>query len=184
MKIQECRFLTTDDRYDLEFNNWSRTYEYPVVLDVIDSIGINSPLMHNTACGPAPIHKKFMDSLNLRGSCVHSDIERGPHWVQYDITKPSDTYINKFDIVLNVSVIEHLDKEQQRLAFSTLLDQVVEGGHFIATFDYPRVDLSLIHEIFKCGTIIKPDNILNGANSSIKNHRYSHLNIVLLVVQK
>lgn len=183
-KILECRFLTINDRFDASFNNWSRSYEYPVILDVIDSLDITNPVIHNTACGPDPIHKQFVDRLNLIGSCVHTDIVYSPYSIIYNITKPNPLYINSFDIVLNVSVIEHLSIYDQRKAFVTLLDQVVTGGHFICTFDYPRVDLSLIHELFDCGTIVKPDLILNGSTSRITSTRYAGLSIVLLVIKK
>jgi SAM-dependent methyltransferase len=128
----------------------------------------------------------FRDKLDTIGECVHSDIvhsEERPTYY-YNITTEEKNFENKFDFVLNVSTIEHLDiKEQRILAIENLFKQVKPNGYLILTFDYPRVSLIEIEEMV--GTNCKPStNPLNGKNSVVPNLNYENLNIVYLIIKK
>jgi len=195
MKLLEYRFLSTDDLYDGIYGNWSRNYEYPVVLDEIKRLGCNLK-MHNSAWGSdrlggIPVerhpHVLFRNRLDKMGECVHTDLllSDSCETVIYDITKQKPEYNNMFDVVLNVSVIEHLPIGLQLTAMNNLFNQIKDGGYFICTFDYPSVNLQTINQfIGESAECKKPTNILNGANSQFPQQKYSNLNIVYLVIKK
>jgi hypothetical protein len=197
-KIIHYRFLSTDDISSPKYKWWSRIYEYAVVEDFIMKTRNDAEIsIHNTAWGTddkslwnaADDHVAFRNSLDAikKSKNTHSDIIKSINYntEYYDITKKSKKYLKKFDYVLNVSVVEHLNKANQIATLDNLYSQVKDGGYLILTFDYPRVDLDIIKKWLdrkiKCK---KPDNLLNGSNSKKPNNKYKNLKIVYLVVQK
>lgn len=187
MKVIDFRFLTLDDKNSSRYENWSRTYEYPVVINFIkEHIGIGDKI-HNSSWGFGGVHIPFSDDLDvISKNVLHSDITTSTHreTYYYDITKEKKEFENTFDFVLNISTIEHLNNKEERIAsFKNLYNQVKTGGYLILTFDYPRVELHEFENLVgeKCK---KEGEVLSGANSIIKNDRYHDLNIILLIVQK
>lgn len=186
--VIDFRFAEVSDKFDEKYIQegvWSRPYEYKYVLDIIKQYP-KRPLIHNTSWGYEGVHVTFSYELDVLGDCLHSDIVSSPYreTYYYDITDEAKILENKFDFVLNISTIEHLDSVDKRiLAIKNLYSQIVCGGYLILTFDYPRVDLNEIEKIVntKCKLSLNP---LNGSNSVVKNLKYKDLNIVYLTIKK
>lgn len=194
-KVYDYRFCYKLDDYDLIYDDgssWSRPYEYKYITNFIeDKINFNQQKepkikIHNTSWGFEGVHIKFRDNLDQYGECLHSDIVKSEYreTYNYNITEDEFKFHNNFDFVINVSTIEHLSAEHQKLALMNLYKQVKVGGYLLLTFDYPRVPLNIINDTFNLK--IKNDNLekLNGNNSIVKNEKYGNLNIVFLTVQK
>jgi SAM-dependent methyltransferase len=187
MIIEKFNFLSNHDVNDpVLYPNWSRAYEYPIVLENLKNDSKSNLKIHNTSWGFKNVHVTFRDILDDIGECTHSDIVKSEYrdTFYYDITKEKNDFENKFDYVINVSTIEHLpSKKLQLTALKNLYKQVKKGGKLIVTFDYPRVDLKMIEEWVntKCN---KPQSILNGSNSVAPDPRYKNLNVIFLVIKK
>ncbi|MCP3852574.1 MAG: class I SAM-dependent methyltransferase, partial [Gammaproteobacteria bacterium] len=167
--------------------HWSRKYEYPAVLSYISKLKPSS--IHNTSCGGLNtsdcLHLTFCNEVSgLCGNAVHSDIWKtagapakpnDSNFKYYDITKPYEEN-NKFDLVLNISVLEELSPDERNLAFHNLYSQVKDGGVLFLTFDYPQVDLSWIEKLV--GKKIKKDFFRR-----IYNWK-KNLSVILLVISK
>ena len=137
----ELRKMTIGDTKDTDFVNWSRPYEYGYVLDELKDEDIGSTV-HNTACGNEPIHLLFQEKLNDLGLKVtNSDAfikdENSGRIVKYDIREKCD---NKYDVVLCISTLEHLCRDEREKAFLNLLDSTKK--RLIITMDCPDVSVS------------------------------------------
>jgi ABC-type transporter Mla MlaB component len=65
-----------------------------------------------------------------------------------DITaQPPEEYINKFDVVINVSTVEEVDADHLEI-IKNLLMQVRVGGYLIITFDLPGMQLRKLERLF------------------------------------
>jgi len=191
-KVIDFRFAETTDEHNLKYKQegaWSRIYEYEYVSDFIKKnkfTDFSILEIHNTSWGFEGIHVIFRDELDGLGKCIHSDIVNSQfrETFYYDITTENKEFINKFDFVINVSTIEHLESVEQRLlAINNLFKQVKSEGYLILTFDYPRVDLKEIETLVgqQCNLSL---NKLNGVNSINSNKNYENLNIVYLILKK
>jgi len=191
-EVIDFRFADASDNFDAKYSQigaWSRPYEYFYVIDFIKwnvLKNIEHPEIHNSSWGFEGIHVTFRDELDGLGKCVHSDIIHSDYRESfyYDITTESKEFENKFDFVVNVSTIEHLNTVQERLlAIENLFKQVKPNGYLILTFDFPRVNLSEIETLIN--SECKAASIkLNGENSVNPNVAYKHLNIVYLIIRK
>lgn len=182
--VNEFRWLTTDDQYMAEFNNWSRPYEYNWILQKLRKLSLNNPSVHNTCCGTQPIHLQFAQKLNqFSQNITHSDIFRSELFLKhfnvefYNIINP---YPKSFDTVICVSTLEEMVPSDREPAFDNLINQVNSGGHLLLTCDYPDVDLSFLES--KLGTKILESNAtkLCGSNSVFRNDEFSRLNIIAI----
>lgn len=188
-EVIDFRFAEITDKFDIKYSAWSRVYEYKYVIDFIKEHKYNDfiiPEIHNTSWGFEGVHIIFRDELDLIGKSVHSDIVysiyRDSNY--YDITTENKEFENKFNFVLNISTIEHLNNIKERLiAIQNLFKQVKIGGYLILTFDYPRVNLLEIENLVNKRCEV-PINVLNGKNSVCPNKNYENLNIVYLILQK
>lgn len=181
IKIIKSEFIHSDYRIDDKYKHWSRVYEWPYVIDVINDIKPKS--IHNTSCGGLNegdcLHLTFCSDIdNLCDNTTHSDIwgggykgtenkPYGDNFIYYDITKP---YGGKNDMVLNISTLEHLSKENILIAIDNLLDQLNTNGHLILTFDYPDIDIKLIETYFGCVIQKESNKITNGYLSVVLIH--------------
>ena len=152
MKKIEFRYLNTRDNYNLKFKWCSRVYEYPTVLNFLESIKTDTMMIHNTAAGYADglsrMQFDFLDELQERFQFVrNSDREATPqHRIDvFNIVTDKDN--TQYDVVLNISVIEHLPIEQQITALNNLWSIVKSNGYLVLTFDLPAVDLSMIEKM-------------------------------------
>jgi hypothetical protein len=184
MKIIKSEFITSDYNIYTKYVHWSRIYEWKYVLDFIENNNIKS--IHNTACGGLNsgdcLHLTFASDLDSKcDTVIHSDLWGNGYlgtdikpdidnFITYDITKPFD---RKFDLVLNISTIEHLPTDYIEITINNLLNQVNDGGYLILTFDYPDVDLLQINKIFNT-TITEPINSIKGGR----------LRVILIHIQK
>ena len=188
-EIVDFRFASSNDAHDNKYelpHMWSRPYEYKYVTDFIKGAKLEAPKIHNSSWGFEGVHVIFRDELDEIGDCVHSDIVSSQFrdTYYYDITEENSEFENKFDFVLNVSVIEHLPTPNDRInAFENLYKQVKLGGYMILTFDYPTVNLNEF-ETLVGGKCVVGENVLNGSNSVIKNETYKGLNVVYLILRK
>jgi SAM-dependent methyltransferase len=185
-EITDFRFASVNDIFNLKYNAWSRAYEYPYVFNEIINKNINKPTIHNTSWGYEGVHVMFRDDLDVIGECIHSDITKSQFrdTYYYDITTEKKEFEAKFDFVINVSTIEHLNTVEDRLkSIENLFKQVKKNGYLILTFDYPRVSLIEIESLVnsKCN---REFVLLNGENSKLPNNRYKDLNIVYLILKK
>lgn len=180
-KIIKSEFINNSFPLDTKYIHWSRLYEWKYVIDTVNNLKPKS--IHNTACGGLNtgdcLHLTFCSDLdNLCENATHSDLWGGGYigtetkpekdnFIFYDITQPLD---KKFDLVLNISTIEHLPNDKRLLAIENLMNQVKKDGHLILTFDYPDVNISEIEEFFKIKINRENQIITNGALSVILIH--------------
>jgi hypothetical protein len=149
MKIHDFRKFKYTDPYELDpyanksiggGQHWSRVYEYPAALTALKKYSKDTNvLIHNTSWGWEGVHIMFKNQLEERyHNTINSDIKHSalPNTFIYDITnEPSDEYKNKYDFVLNISVIEELPIAEHINTIKKLFSQVKTGGFFIMTFD-------------------------------------------------
>ncbi len=184
MNVLDFRFLTTSDEFDSRHVDWSRAYEYPAVINIIKKHfkGNKDISIHNTSCGDRGTTAPFKEELlKICTSFRETDsVSYVDGLDTYDITTPCNEL---YDAVLNVSTLEDLSHKDQSLALKHLWDQVKPGGIAVFTFDYPDVNVSFIENW--CGGIChNKGELLNGSNSKAQSHMYSHLNVVILGVEK
>ena len=180
MKVKQFKQLSYDHPHDAKYKAWwSRQYEYPTVLKEIARLK-KDPFIHNTCWGWQDCHVTFKNDLEeLYGvsSVVNSDAKKSsyPNTCVWDMCAPPPTkWEEAFDIVLNISTLEHLPSKEQTIAFYNLMKLVKVGGHLICTFDLPGLDLFRFEDIL--GSTYQKDNI-NGLTSG-------RLDCALLVIQK
>ena len=118
MKVKEFKQINTTYPHDAQYKAWwSRQYEYPTVLK---------------------------EELYGVSSVVNSDAKKSsyPNTCVWNMCAPPPTkWEEAFDIVLNISTLEHLPSKEQTIAFYNLMELVKPGGHLICTFDLPGLDL-------------------------------------------
>ena len=139
MKVIDFSFFAASDPIDAFYENWSRCYEYPWVLSRLMAYGADT--VHNTACGgDMEVHRQFAHALSSKYKTVHSDIFGA--WggrIFYDITKPFEGK-EKFDAVVCVSAIEHIENVKPVEIIKNLMEQLKPGGVLLMTFDAPPIN--------------------------------------------
>lgn len=176
-KILKSEFITTDYEKESKYIHWSRIYEWKYVIDKIKEY--NPKSIHNTACGGLNVndclHLTFCDDIEkICEEVTHSDLWGGTYpgtevkpekenFVFYDITTPLQ---KKFDMILNVSTIEHLPNDKRLTSLQNLINQLDTGSHLILTFDYPDINISEIENFFNL-KINKSDNIISNGHLSV-----------------
>ncbi len=186
-ELLEFRMIELDDRVDKQFEAWSRIYEYPIVLDMVDKYEQRKDLrIHNTSWGFEGCHISFKNILESRYSdIINSDIQPSSesNTMVWNITKPPPSdFINAFDVVLNVSTVEEV-KFNHLTIFKNLFDQVNKSGLLIITFDLPGLQIKKFEQLFGKNILIT-GNSINGQNSQLPNPKYKHLNCGLIVLRK
>lgn len=187
--VHEFRWLETKDKAMLEFDNWSRPYEYCFILDKIDSLKLDNPKIHNTCCGTQPIHLQFAKKMNERsGNVIHSDVIKSNFFKELDISiyNITEPYIESqlFDIVVCVSTLEEISKQYRKQTFYNLFNQLKIGGRLLLTCDFPDVELSFCEKLLKT-TIANNTGIkLNSMNSYYKVEEFSKFNIIAIDVER
>jgi hypothetical protein len=187
VRVVEFRKLRVVDPCDLQYEAWSRIYEYPLLLNRIDQYAKRQDIeVHNSSWGFNSLHARFKQELERRyRSVVNTDIlpSSEPNTALMDITKPPpQPYRDRFDVVLNVSTVEEVDDDHLMIV-ENLVMQVRPGGFLMITFDIPGMQMGKI-EKFLGRTIERFGDELNGANSSLPNEKYAALSCGLLVLQK
>lgn len=190
-KVNEFKWLTTNDQCMREYDNWSRPYEYAYVINKIRSLTKSNSTIHNTCCGTQNIHLQFAQALNETSNNVtHSDMIISDMFSQslnnvilYNLYENID---KTFDVVVCVSSLEdaydvspiYADK-----AFDNLMNQINFGGRLIITCDYPTVSLEWCED--KLGQkITESSPRLHSANSIYPRTDFSHYNIIAMDITK
>ena len=186
-ELLEFRKIKLDDRVDKQFEAWSRIYEYPIALDMIDKYGSEKELrIHNSSWGFQGCHITFKNILESKYSDVtNSDIQPSNvgNTMVWDITKPpGPELIDAFDVVLNISTVEEVKFNHLNI-FKNLFDQVRNGGLIIITFDLPGLQIDKFETLFD-KSILTADDDINGQNSQLPNPKYRHLSCGLIVLRK
>lgn len=187
MEILEFRKIRLSDRVDKKYEAWSRIYEYPLALDMIDKYkATEAPKLHNTSWGFEGCHVFFKNDIDaIYSDSLHTDIKASnlPKTNIWDLTKtPKDEWLNNFDVVLNISTMEEVNFDHM-VIFENMLTQVKDGGILVCTFDLPGLQLEKFEKLF--GQKIETfDNEINGSTSELPNHKYKHLTCGLLVIRK
>lgn len=176
-EIIKSEFITYEYPIEEKYIHWSRVYEWKYVIDQLSRFKFKK--IHNTSCGGLNygdcLHLTFCDDLEKYcENTIHSDLWGGNYpgtqvkpnkenFIFYDITKKHN---EKFDLVLNISTIEHLDSDKRISAIENLIEQVNIGGHLILTFDYPDVDLNQIENFFNF-KVNKQENLVTNNRLSV-----------------
>jgi hypothetical protein len=187
LSVLEFRKIRASDRFEMQYEAWSRIYEYPLVIDKIKQFSNGTDIsIHNSSWGFAGCHIVFKDALETQFRQVtNSDLlpSQVSNTVVWDITEePPTDYIGKFDAVLNVSTVEEVDVDHL-LIIKNLLDQIKPGGLLVMTFDLPGMQIMKLEKVL-AAQLQEFDDNLNGENSKLQNSRYSNLNCGLLVLRK
>jgi hypothetical protein len=191
LEILEFRKININDPYDDHYNDgeaWSRVYEYPIVINEMKrnmQIEKNTHI-HNSSWGWQDVHIRFKMELDaLTEKAIHTDIQKSelPKTGIWNITKkPPISYLENFDIVVNISTVEEVDYDHLKV-FNNLLSQLKVGGLLICTFDLPGLQLEKFEERF-AKKLLTSENDLTGSNSRLQNFKYSNLSCGILVVRK
>ena len=190
IEILDFRKINTNDIYDERFDDgyaWSRVYEYPLVLKIIDNyFSDNKISLHNTSWGSVGVHIVFKNVLDsLYPNTVHSDILPSDFdkTFIYDITNtPSDELIENFDVVINVSTVEEVNHNHLNI-ISNLFKQVKQGGILVITFDLPGLQIDEIENSLMV-KLLNSDSDISGNNSVLINNHCAGLNCGILVIKK
>ena len=186
-QVEEFRFLDASDTCDLKWGWWSRIYEYPWVINSLKRRGFSSDsIIHNTCWGYEGSHILFKNLLETECKNVtNSDINPSPinNTLVWDITRKSpEDWVSKFDFVLNVSTLEEVDAPQI-ISLENSISMVKPGGYFIATFDFPGMQLDMFELLFQ-QKIIKPLNPVTGASSPWRMDQYANLSCGALIIKR
>ena len=185
MEPIEFRYITKSDEFDDSYSHWSRKYEYPTVINILKNLFMDgTPKIHNTAWGYTETHIKFKNELEMifgENNVINSDIRESnvKNTCYYDIKKLSTDFADKFDCVLNISTLEHLEGGHG-LYLKNLYNQVKSGGYLILTFDLPGLQLAVIEDMIN-------KSLAGGSNGRITGGIDSWdptLNVGLLVLHK
>jgi len=187
MEILEFRKIRRSDIVDLKYNNWSRIYEYPLVLSIIKRHTISkNTKIHNTSWGWEGCHIQFKTDLDLLSdNCIHTDRSPSnlPKTDIWDIThEPKDVWLNSFDIVINISTVEEVNFNHITI-FENLLKLVKDGGLLIITFDLPGLQLDKFEKKLKY-KIKRFNDEISGINSEIISKRDEKLTCGILILRK
>lgn len=177
-KVRKFSFFSSEDNFDFNFSHeicWSRIYEYPFVLNEIDSYSKRSKLsnlkIHNASWGFRDIHIVFKTWLDIfYPNTTHSDLKKSTllNTTVWDITSPpSEAMRECFDVVINISRLEEVSGSHPQVLFNHI-DQLKIGGIFICTFDVPGLQLEIIEDALS-EKIVTPKNKLSPRNSRLKD---------------
>lgn len=186
-EVREFRLLSAQDPFNVKWIWWSRIYEYEYVFNTIDRYSpSDSPSIHNTSWGFHGVHIEFKEELESRyGYVLSSDIQASQlaNTAEYNLMSPPPAEWNRrFDFVLSVSTIEEIHGPQLQV-LQNLMSMLKPGGHLIATFDLPGVQLHSFERLL--GTeISRPELALSGRTSHAPSIDLEFLNVVALCLRR
>lgn len=181
MKVLQFQQIARTDPADPSWGYWSRSYEYPLVLNLIHALGRGGRI-HNTACGSWPVHQRFARQLDETfGNVTHSDVIDAPGAIRYDLTQPPlDDLRQAFEFVLCVSTLEHIQIDHTEV-LRYLLRMVQPHGFLVVTFDLPGLQLPSVERFlgrrFTCAR-----HPISGLQSVVVQRRHARLTCGLLVI--
>lgn len=186
-EVLDFRLLSAKDPFDLKWIWWSRIYEYEYVLNTIDKYSRSSaPSIHNTSWGFQGVHIDFKKELERRyGFVLSSDVRPSQldNTAEYNLLCPPPVaWVDRFDFVLNVSTVEEIHGPQLQVLVN-LMRMLKPGGHLVATFDLPGVQLSSLESLLG-REIGRPESVLSGKTSQAPSHDSEFLNVVALTLRR
>lgn len=188
MKIIDFRYVNKNDVFDDTYPHWSRKYEYPTLLNILNNLELpNNPKIHNSSWGfDLEHHQRFKNELEKkfgRENVTNSDIlYRGiDNTCIHDITKePDDNFKESFDVILNVSALEEIPGNHVH-HLSNLIKQVKKDGYVIITFDIPGLQLNNVEDYLRQKISYKNyENIIIGSGKPW----FDGLNVGILIIKK
>tara|TARA_R110000772_G_scaffold38885_6_gene91477 strand:- start:288 stop:851 length:564 start_codon:yes stop_codon:yes gene_type:complete len=187
MKLLEFKSIDISDRIDMGGGWWSRIYEYPLVLDLLDKYGAtNESKIHNTCWGFEGVHVWFKNILDKKYlNNINSDIKSSsePNTCIYNLTtKPKDEWVESFDFVINISTLEEVNADHIDVFYKSF-SMVKPGGYFICTFDLPGLQIDKFENLFNTKYELT-NNPINGLNSKWVDKGASGLNCGYMVIKK
>tara|TARA_R110002167_G_scaffold98560_1_gene259134 strand:+ start:181 stop:744 length:564 start_codon:yes stop_codon:yes gene_type:complete len=187
MKILELQSIDRSNRSELKWEVWSRAYEYPLILDLLEKYGATSSSnTHNSCWGSGGCHLLFKNILDKKfPNNINSDIRISsePNTYIYDVkTIPKEEWVESFDFVINVSALEEIKGDHIDI-FNKSFSMVKKGGYFLCTFDLPGLQLDKF-EIFFNKIYKTTNNPISGINSVLPWPARGHLSCGYMVVQK
>lgn len=183
--VEEFRLFGEMDSHNFMWEEWSRVYEYEFAINALKlQISDISREVHNTSWGFSSLHQLFKYELEkLPFKTLHSDIKKSslPNTVVYNLKRPvPKNWINKFDVVLNISTLEEIESSQL-LVLLRLLKMTKPGGTLIITFDVPGLKLQYFEE-FLGKKLEEPLNPVTFVRN--ENDLHLELNVGVLMLQK
>lgn len=186
-EVLDFRLLSADDPFDLKWIWWSRIYEYEYVLNAIDKYSRSSaPSIHNTSWGFQGVHIDFKEELERRyGFVLSSDVRPSQldNTAEYNLLCPPPVaWAGRFEFVLNVSTIEEIHGPQLQVLQNLML-MLKPGGHLVATFDHPGVQLHSFERLLR-REIGRPEQVLSGKTSRAPSLDSEFLHVVALILRR
>ncbi|MGJ8671232.1 MAG: hypothetical protein ACSHXK_17235 [Oceanococcus sp.] len=186
-QVVEFRKIRASDACELDYQAWSRIYEYPLMISCIERCLSDTNIsVHNSSWGFEGVHVLFKERLEAKyREVVNSDILPSPipNTCVMDITEPpANEYRGKFDVVLNVSTVEEIENDHVMI-IGNLLDQVRVDGYLVITFDIPGMQMGKLERLLG-KKIDRFDDELNGTNSAAPNSKFAKLSCGLLILKK
>ena len=186
-EVVEFKFIDVADPYDLKWKEWSRVYEYELMLSKLRELNANKESrVHNTCWGFHGVHVEFKNQLeSLYVNTVNSDVRPSDiaHTDIFDVTQPvPPIWDAAFDFVLNVSTVEEIDYPHI-LVIENLLSMVKPGGYLVVSFDYPGMQLHMVEKLFG-RKVTYPANPLRGGNSPAPNPGFDFLKAGYFVLKR
>lgn len=185
--VEDFRFFNVADPFDLKWGWWSRVYEYEAILSSLRALGAHDGTrIHNTCWGWHGSHVLFKQVLDQDyPGTIHSDLRPSslPKTFVHDLRDPiPKEWVEAFDVVLNVSTVEEIDHSHVRI-LERLLEMTRAGGHVIATFDFPGIQLDAIEGLFG-RHIDMPEDPVTGATSPYMMTEFNDLMVGCLILKR
>ena len=186
-EVIEFSFIRLSDSYNSKWQEWSRIYEYELMLDRIKKLSSSQNIkVHNTCWGFHGVHVEFKEQLeSLFSEVTNSDLMASevPNTTVYDVTKPvPEKWDGAFDFVINVSTVEEIDYPHI-MVIQNLLKMVKPGGYLVVTFDFPGIQLEMVEQLLG-QQISRFEDELTGANSPIPNHDFANLRAGFFILRR
>lgn len=157
--IKLSRFKSLEWNF-INSNWWSRSFEYLWVINVLSTINGSSQKKVLDAAGGDKYPLAFMVhdmGFTVSAQDLYSSHPLIPNpkyprlsYSQHDLLDPQK---QKFDVVLCISVLEHLSPENQLIALNNLARSVKKGGYLLFSFEDPGFEYDT--DIKKYFTLLK-----------------------------
>jgi len=188
--IHAFRLLRSDDLFDPQWQDWSRAYEWPYALAVIEAVKPHS--LHNTGCGFEAFQRPFAEAIEaLVPQVLHSDSQATPtfsvmpNFRQHDIRQP---FHQAFAMVLAISYLEEIPPAWHPTVLNHLWAQVEPGGRLMITCDVerlygPSVSIPVLED-WLGATCERKEPLLTGLTSRLGARQDRPMHVCLVDLEK
>jgi len=183
-EVEDFRFFSKTDQKNLKWIEWSRVYEYEFALQILYPYElVDSAQIHNTSWGFTDLHLAFKEELERRvRNVVHSDFRKSNaiNTTVFDIRGPvPKQWIEKFDLVMNISTLEEIEYSQI-IVLRNLLSMTKPGGKVLVTFDIPGFKLGTFERYLR-RKIDVPTNPVENIQENVSGEKSLKVGLLLLV---